>query len=201
MQSPPRAPTLAAMRLLLPSSDEWLAAVLANFESFLADHAACERKASAAAMALVTRYRDRPTLVSSLIEVAIEELDHYRRVWERMREDEIPLRPDERDPYVNALAPFVRKAGSEALLDRLLVNGVIEARGCERFGRIAQALPDGGWKTFYRELTRSEARHAGLFLELAEAEYGSSPARERLGLLLTLEAQIVAQLPPRAALH
>lgn len=201
MRARERAPKLTSMRLRSASSEEWLAAVLEDFEVFLADHAACERKASAAALALATRHRDRPELVSQLIALAVEELDHYRQVWERMRETGVTLQPDERDPYVNALAPFVRHGHQETLLDRLLVNGVIEARGCERFGRIAEALPEGEWKAFYREITRSEARHAGLFLRLAEQEFDSLVARARLPALLELEAEILAQLPPRPALH
>ena len=34
------------------------------------------------------------------------------------------------------------------LLDRLLIGSLVEARGCERFGLIAQALPDGPLKHF-----------------------------------------------------
>ena len=51
------------------------------------------------------------------------------------------------------------------------------------------------------EITRSEARHAALFLRLAEQEFGEAPARERLPALLELEERVVEGLRPRAALH
>ena len=46
---------------LTPSSDAWLECVLANFDEFLIDHAANERKASTMAMSLVAHYPDKPT--------------------------------------------------------------------------------------------------------------------------------------------
>ena len=36
---------------LVPSPDAWLDAVLADFDSFLKDHASCEKKASGMALA------------------------------------------------------------------------------------------------------------------------------------------------------
>ncbi|MFT4734392.1 MAG: tRNA-(ms[2]io[6]A)-hydroxylase, partial [Arcticibacterium sp.] len=41
------------------SSQEWLNAVLEDFDSFLQDHADCERKASAMNMSLVAKYPNR----------------------------------------------------------------------------------------------------------------------------------------------
>jgi tRNA-(ms[2]io[6]A)-hydroxylase len=87
------------------------------------------------------------------------------------------------------------------LLDRLLIGSIVEARGCERFGLIAEALPPGDLKKFYRAITESEARHEDLFVRLAQHYFPMEEINQRLDELLDAEAQIVAQLPIKAALH
>jgi tRNA-(ms[2]io[6]A)-hydroxylase len=86
-------------------------------------------------------------------------------------------------------------------MDRLLIAGIVEARGAERFGLIAEALPAGEMKRFYRSITRSEVEHQGLFLRLAENYFDSTEVRTRLDDLLEAEAAIVSELPVRIALH
>ena len=66
---------------LTPSKPEWLAAVLADINTFLADHADCERKASGMAMSLVAKYPDRTPILKDLIHTGIEELEHFRLVF------------------------------------------------------------------------------------------------------------------------
>ena len=58
------------MTVLTPSSPAWLAAVLNNFDTFLLDHAANERKASSMAMSMVAHYPDRTELTRALIDLA-----------------------------------------------------------------------------------------------------------------------------------
>ena len=45
---------------------------MGDFDRFLIDHAACERKASATAMSFVVRYPDRDRVLEPLIALAIE---------------------------------------------------------------------------------------------------------------------------------
>ena len=45
------------------SKQEWIDAVMADFNSFLQDHADCERKASAMAMSFVAKYPDRKEII------------------------------------------------------------------------------------------------------------------------------------------
>ena len=86
------------------------------------------------------------------------------------------------------------------LLDRLLVAGVIEARGCERFQLLAAALePD--LAPLYAEFARNEARHAGLFVRLAKIYYAEGEVDARLEVLRSAEAEIMRALPLRPALH
>ncbi len=180
----------------------WTATALSDFDAFLCDHAACERKASATAMSFVAHYADKPALVTEMIALAREELTHFSQVWDVMQSRGLALRADEKDEYVGAMRALVRKTPSDLyLLDRLLVAGVIEARGCERFGLVAEALADPSQKDFYTRLTLAEARHHMLFVDLAHGYFDAEVVEQRLGELLDREARIVADLPWRAALH
>jgi tRNA-(ms[2]io[6]A)-hydroxylase len=94
-----------------------------------------------------------------------------------------------------------RHGRDEEFLDRLIMAGVVEARGHERFGCIAGALEDGPLKEFYDEITRSEERHAEIFVELAALYFSEEMVRERVDFFLAADAEICARLPFRAALH
>ena len=188
-------------RLLNTSSDAWLQAVLADFDTFLGDHANCERKAAAMALSMVSRYADKYELVDAMLELAQEELAHFQQVFRLLRQRNLGLVPETKDTYVGALRQLVRSSRREQFLDLLCVAGVVEARGCERFGRIADALPAGNDKAFYLEITRSEARHGGLFVRLAKTYYEATEVDTRLAELFGAEADILAALPLRPALH
>lgn len=188
------------LALAVPTGPAWTAAVLADFDAFLVDHAAAERKASATGMAFVVRYPDRPQLLDPLIAFAREELEHFHQVFRLCQARGLQLAADSPDAYVGALLRWVRPGRDRRLLDRLLVAGVVEARGCERFGLVAQALPPGELKSFYEGITRSEARHHGLFVRLAEQTFGAA-SQTRLAELLAHEGAVVEGLAVRAALH
>jgi tRNA-(ms[2]io[6]A)-hydroxylase len=189
------------LRLRCQTHPAWIECVLQDFDSFLIDHAGCERKASATALKLVSHYSDRTLLVRELIHFAREELDHYARVMEIILERGLSSQPDERDPYVGALMGLIRRGSDPYFLDRLLVSGIVEARGCERFGLVADSLEPGPLKAFYADITRSEARHHGLFVRLAREYFPPQRVQSRLDELLDAEAEIIADLPLRPAVH
>jgi len=139
--------------------------------------------------------------VRDLIPFAQEELEHYAQVVEIILERGLATRPDERDPYVGALMKLIKRGPEQYFLDRLLILAVVEARGCERFGMLAEALEPGRLKDFYTEITRSEARHHGLFVRLAKEYFPAEAVQERLDELLDAEAKIVDELPFRQAVH
>ena len=189
------------IRLQVPTSPQWVEAVLNDFDAFLLDHAACERKASATAMSLVAHYPDRPELVEAMISLAREELEHFHKVYRRIAARGKILGPDTKDPYVRALLARVRRGADVYLLDRLLVFGLIEARGCERFALLAEALEEEEFKSFYRDLARAEARHRAIFLHLARLYHDEGAVSARVSELVEAEAEIVTALPFRAAVH
>jgi len=189
------------LRLRTKTPPEWTEVVLSNLDEFLVDHAACERKASATALKLVSHYSDRTTLVRELIPFAQEELEHYAQVMKIILERELETRPDQKDPYVGALMKLVQRGPEQYFLDRLLVLAIVEARGCERFGMVAEALEPGPLKDFYTDITRSEARHHGLFVRLAREYFAPEAVQTRLDELLDAETSIVQALPLRPAVH
>jgi tRNA 2-(methylsulfanyl)-N6-isopentenyladenosine37 hydroxylase len=58
------------------------------------------------------------------------------------------------------------------VVDRLLVGALIEARSCERFKLLMEAMPEGtpeDLRAFYEELFACEARHYRGYVDLAKA--------------------------------
>lgn len=187
--------------LLTATKAEWTETVINNFNTFLLDHAACERKASSMAMSMLLHYPDRHNLVRAMTELAIEELQHFKAVMVHIHERKLALPGDEKDAYVNQFRQAQRRGSEEYLLDRLLSASIIEKRGAERFGLIADALEEPKLKSFYTKIAESEARHYVLFLELAQEYFDTDTVSARLTELLIIEAKIVDQLPLKAALH
>ena len=186
---------------LAPTCDEWLPCVLADFDGFLADHASCEKKASGMAVNVASHYPDQPRLLEAMADLAVEEMSHYREVIRLLIARGARPTADTKDPYVNALQKHIRNGTQAYLMDRLLVAAVVEARGHERFGLVAQAVSDPILKKFYNAITASEHRHWQLFVQLAAHYFPHAEVQSRLTELLSAEAEIVARQAPRAALH
>jgi tRNA-(ms[2]io[6]A)-hydroxylase len=187
--------------LLCATPRDWVQVILDDFDTFLADHANCERKASALAMSLVVKYPQRTAITGLLIAIAREELEHFEQVYEVMCTRGVALAKDEPDPYVNALGALMRHGRDERLLDRLLVSSVVECRGAERFQIVAEALTDPQLKRFYATLWKAETKHGHQFVDMALRCFSADLVYPRLQSLMEGEAQIIEQLPWRASLH
>jgi tRNA-(ms[2]io[6]A)-hydroxylase len=187
--------------LLYQTPAAWTQTVLSDFDSFLQDHAAAEKKASGMAISMLSHYPDRVELVAAMADLAVEELTHYREVVKWLHKRGQLTTADTKDPYVTEFRKVIRGESDAYLLDRLLTASIIEARGAERFGLVATALEAGGLKKFYQSLARSEQRHYELFLQLAKLYIEPAVVEQRWQELLNIEAAIVAALPHRAALH
>lgn len=189
------------IQLKFNTPETWVQAVMADFDAFLVDHAAAEKKASGMAISMLSHYPDKADIVRAMIDLSIEELTHFREVVKIMNTRGLQLGADTKDAYVNSLRTLMRKDSDEYFLDRLLVGGIIETRGCERFGLVAEALPGGELKTFYNIITRSEDKHGNLFVDLARPYFNDDVIAKRLEELLAREAEIIENLPIVAALH
>jgi tRNA-(ms[2]io[6]A)-hydroxylase len=186
--------------LLRSATDpRWAGIAAGDLGATLGDHAHCEKKAAASALKLVADHPDRPDLVRALARLAQEELQHFLAVLAELSRLGMVLPPDAGDPYAQALVRLV-SSGPGALVDRLLVSALIEARSCERLLLLAGALPEPRLQELYGRLARSEAGHERLFLDLAVA-VGGDAALARLEALAGAEAGIVAALPLLPRIH
>ncbi|MBL4850707.1 MAG: tRNA-(ms[2]io[6]A)-hydroxylase [Gammaproteobacteria bacterium] len=190
-----------SISLLSATDPSWVNVIIENFDTFLADHANCERKASALAMSMVVRYPDRAKIIPALIELAQEELEHFSQVYALMQKRGVSLIKDEPDSYVNQLGKKMRHGREDRFLDQLLVSSLIECRGAERFRIIAEALVDTELKQFYKVLAGTEAKHGHVFVELALNYYSEDEVYPRLQELAEFETEIVTKLKWRASLH
>ena len=180
---------------------EWAAFVVQNIDSFLVDHASCERKAHAAAMMLVSKFPEYPELQDKMIGLAREELEHFHLVFHILRKRKLSLTADAVDTYVKNLFHHVRHPRQDHSLDRIIATAMIEARSCERFCLIAEALPQGDLKDFYTRFAIAESAHFPLFVNLARDLFGREHANRRLEEWLQIEAEIAKTLPIRACVH
>jgi tRNA-(ms[2]io[6]A)-hydroxylase len=109
---------------------EWSETVMRDFNSFLQDHADCERKASAMALSFVAKCPDKVKIIPWLIETALEELVHFQQVYSVMEKRGVQLKHDmPQDLYIKQLMALIRSAPQERLLDRFLLASIIECRG------------------------------------------------------------------------
>ncbi len=188
--------------LKVASSQEWLDAVMHNFDSFLQDHADCERKASAMAMSFVAKYPDRNEIIPELIETGIEELEHFEQVYKIMRTRGLSLRHSiGEDLYVSQLIKQCHSGRNERFMDRLLIASALETRGAERFRMVAEAQDDPELQKFYKALWTSEAKHGHIFVKMALNYFEEDKVYERLDWWMDREAEAIQSLEIKAALH
>ena len=188
--------------LAVSSKQEWIDAVIADFPSFLQDHADCERKASAMAMSFVAKYPDRKEILPDLIATGIEELEHFQQVYDLMASRGIPLTHSiGEDPYVKQLIKRCHSGRNERFLDRLLIASVVETRGAERFRLVSEAQEDPEMHRFYKILWASEAKHGHLFVKMALNYFTEKETYDRLQWWVDQEAEVLESLEIRAALH
>ena len=194
------------MQLRIPlvkkSDPRWIQAVMNDFDAFLQDHANCERKASAFAMSLVAKYPDRLEILPELIDTAVEEIEHFRDVYDVMKARGVQLAKEiNEDKYIAALLKLMKPQPLDRFLDRLLLGSIIENRGAERFKLVYEALPEGDLKKFYQRLWASEAKHGDIFVKMSLNYFNEELVYSRLEELNTAEGEIISALPFTAALH
>jgi tRNA-(ms[2]io[6]A)-hydroxylase len=179
----------------------WAERVLADLDALLIDHAHCEKKAAGSAVNLVFRYPQHAFLALPLSRLAREELVHFEQVLERLAARGVAFRPQKASPYAGRLRAAARSEEPGQLVDALLCSALIEARSCERFRLLAEASRDAELADFYRGLLAAEARHHGIYLELASQRVPEARLRERLEELAAHEARVLAEAPPLPRMH
>jgi len=189
------------LSLAAPTGPGWVERALGRLDEILLDHAHCEKKAASTALALLFRYPEHGLLQAPLSRLAREELRHFEEVLRELERRGLAFRRLRPSPYAGRLFEAVRTAEPARLLDTLLCCALIEARSCERFRLLADAVSDTGLAGFYRGLLAAEARHHGEYVGLARGVAPEAEVRERLAELAAHEAAVLADAPPWARLH
>jgi len=189
--------------LKLATDPRWVNIVESNIDEILTDHAWCEQKAATNALSLIVNNPNYTKMVSALIEIAKEELEHFEQVHNLIKERGGVLGLERKDDYVNELYKFMQKGGSRksSMVDRLLFSAMIEARSCERFKVLSENIRDKKLSEFYRDLMVSEAGHYTTFIGFAR-EYGEGiDVDRRWKEWLDYEASIIANYGKKETVH
>jgi tRNA-(ms[2]io[6]A)-hydroxylase len=185
--------------LELPTDPRWVNIAEKNISDILTDHAYCEQKAASSCISLIVQFPEREALVDMLTPVVAEEWSHFERVIEEMKKRGYRLGLQRKDEYVDRLQKLMKKGGSrdQLLMEKLLMNALIEARSCERFRLLWKNIPDEDLSKFYYELMVSEAGHYKNFLKLAKIYNAEDRVMQRWGEWLEGEAEIMKTLEVR----
>ena len=171
----------------------WVKIAEKNLEKLLTDHAYAEQKAAGAAVSLIINYSEETEMVQALSAHAIEEMEHFKMVHDIMVSRGMTLGRDQKSQYVKHLTKFFPKTKDrqEALIGRLLIASIIEARSCERFKVLSENLEDKELAAFFRGLLESEAGHHTMFLKFARKYQDRKIVDEKWEKLLSYEAEYI----------
>lgn len=189
--------------LKLPTDPRWVNIVEKNIDEILTDHAYCEQKAASTAISLIVSFPEYPELIEEMVALAREEMAHFKMVHDLILERGKTLGRDRKDAYVIELLKFFPKGGSRTtqLVHRLLYAGLIEARSCERFRLLSEALEDKELADFYHKLMISEAGHYTMFLKFARRYGPVDEVNKKWQDLLAYEAEIMKDLGTKETIH
>jgi tRNA-(ms[2]io[6]A)-hydroxylase len=189
--------------LKLATDPKWVNIVESNIEEILTDHAWCEHKATTNAMSMIVNNPGNTKLISALIIIAKEEIEHLEQVHEIIKKRNSKLGPERKDDYVNKLYKFLKKGGSreESLVDRLLFSAMIEARSCERFKVLSTNIKDKELAKFYHELMVCEAGHYKTFLGFAREYNNGIDIDKRWKEWIEYEGSIITNYGKKETVH
>ena len=181
------------------TSDKWIQLALSNPIEILIDHAHCERKAAGVAIQLMFRYPSEPNLAEVLSPIAREELEHFEKILNFLKDLGYSLKALKPPPYGAELAKHIRKEEPNRMVDSFLIAGIIEARSHERLSLLALNSEKETFKVLYESLLESEARHFGIYWKLAQTKFSKNQTFTRLEELSKIESEILAEtcLMPR----
>lgn len=189
--------------LACETPDAWIAFASREDQlpALLADHANCELKAAQTAQALMWRYgtprtlaavdanSGQATMLHKLSRLAREELRHFEQVLNVMKKLSVPYVAVPASRYATGMIAAADKQEPQALIDKLIIGAFIEARSCERFAKLAPHLPTLV-ADFYVSLLKSESRHFGDYLALAES-FAGHDISDRVAHFRHVEAELV----------
>ena len=192
------------LRYHTPSA--WATNVLREPLALLNDHAHLEKKAATNALELLNRWPEPnppENWVTAMTAVARDEVEHLAVVSRLLARRGGRLTKSHANPYASELHKLVRKGrGTEELVDRLMISSLIEARSCERFRLLGDAVEgDLELQKLYRGLWASEHGHYLSFIQLAEHLLPTDVVDKRWGQMLDAEAKIIRSQEPGPRMH
>lgn len=196
---------MSVLRLQLPTDPRWVNIVEKNIEDILTDHAWCEQKAATNAITIITINSEFPDLVTDMLALAKEEIEHFQMVHEIILKRGLTLGRECKDEYVGELAKYMKQSNTgsrvSGLVERLLFSAMIEARSCERFKVLSENINDPELSVFYRELMESEASHYTTFITYAR-KYGTGiDVEKRWREWLEFESSIISKYGKSQSVH
>lgn len=189
--------------LQFETATAWADIAKDNLQQILTDHAFLEQKAASNAVSLIINYSEETKLVQAMSAIAIEEMEHFKMVHDLMVARGMVLGREQKNDYVIQLQKFFKKTGDrkEALIQRLLIAALIEARSCERFKVFSENMKDAELAKFYKNLMITEANHYTTFLGFAR-EYEDRAIVDKLWHdLLSFEADMMRNRGTLAKIH
>jgi tRNA-(ms[2]io[6]A)-hydroxylase len=178
--------------LRVPTPAGWVAQACALPDLLLIDHANCEKKAASTALALMFAYAEDLELTDKMSRLAREELRHYEQVAKLIRS--LGVVPQRLAPgrYAERLRRLVSRSEPQREVDLMICGAFIEARSCERFAALGEAIgaPLSG---LFQGLHNAEARHHRVYLELARraAKRTGVDMEARVLQFAALEAELI----------
>ena len=196
---------MSVLRLKLPTDPRWVNIVETNIEEILSDHAWCEQKAASNAITIITINSEYPDLVSDMLALAKEEIEHFEMVHNIIKKRGLTLARERKDEYVGELAQYMKQSNTgsrvSGFVERMLFSAMIEARSCERFKVLSQNIEDPELAAFYRELMESEAGHYTTFIGYAR-KYGQGiDVEKRWREWLEFEASVIVKYGKKQTVH
>ena len=185
--------------------ETWAHIVIQDLETFLTDHAYNEIKAAQSAMAVINHRPNDVEFVNTMSALAIEEMQHFEMVYERMQQLNLKLGQESQNTYAMQLRKFFprTKDREEKFLQKLMLSSLMEARSCERFSILIPVIKESypELAVFYEDLFVSEARHYRVFLQYARKFGGKERIDKIWDKLLDYEAELINGLGKNALVH
>jgi len=191
------------LHLKLETDPRWVNIVESNIEEILTDHAWCEQKAATNAITIITLNSEYTDLVTDLLILAQEELEHFKMVHDIIKKRGYKLGRERKDSYVNELYKFMNKGGNrlQSMVDRLLFSAMIEARSCERFKLLSKEIKDPELSKFYHDLMISEAGHYTTFIGFARKYGNEIDVDKRWKELVEFESLVIKNYGKSETIH
>ena len=190
------------MELIYKTPIEWAKQAVEDMDAFLQDHADAERKVANMCLSLIAKYPNRVEIIDELIQISVEELLHFKQVYELIRYRGQELNGVfQKDPYIKGLMSIVRSDSEQLFMDRLIIASVDELRGSERFKLIGEVCEDQKLAKFYTNLHLQELEHIDSFIKMAKIYFDHEQVDIRTKEILKKEAEVSSALPWRSAIH